>query len=273
VVAARGKGVDAGPAARFVRKRVEMNAGEVAQQAPTPWVPFVAHLALLAAVYALLLAVVNLAFRGTTRRVSARSRAPSEPSDDLRDADLAASTETPIVAPVDLPLLSDHDFDLPDLDEWGRGDTDTSELTKLRSEGGLRSSNRIFARIDSQLDAVMANNHVPEKPREILSRAARKFEEQRQHQDDSEMLQEMRRAEIVRRKNAAERDAAERAMAATQAPPAAEQSPAPTRVIQAPLDAVYGADPVASKPEPRAPSVMMSAEERIMAMHIKSDGF
>lgn len=285
------------------------------------WQPYVAHLALIAVVYGMLLAVVYLAFRSTSRPKKTATRPAAAP------AETDSSTES--LPPPDSLDLGAPEFALDGSEGEGQamggqaaagGPADgaaygaaygTASGAAYGAPSGAgratipKAPASTLDRLERHLDAALAlpSTRAP-KPRELLQWRAGGSQEAQlrqaaqpqgtmggkdmllRNQQLEDELEEMRRAELVRREQErklalAQRQAAAAAPAMHGGParpsmhggparPSARPAPE-THVISAPLDAVYGGSETGQGAP--APNLALSAEERIMAKHVRGGDF
>jgi hypothetical protein len=289
------------------------------------WQPYVAHLALIAVVYGMLLAVVYLAFRSTSRPKKTATRPAAAPA--------AADSSTESLPPPDSLDLGAPEFALDGAegeDQEIDGQAAAGGPAYGASSGGAygassggaygassggaygassggaygASSGAAYGagmaafpkapastldRLERHLDAALAmpSTRAP-KPRELLQWRAGGSQEAPsatktgqdmllRNQQLEDELEAMRRAELVRREQErklaqAQRQAAAAAPSMHGGPSRPSARPAPeTHVISAPLDAVYGGGETGQGAP--APNLALSAEERIMAKHVRGGDF
>jgi hypothetical protein len=265
------------------------------------WQPYVAHLALIAVVYGMLLAVVYLAFRSTSRPKKTATRPAAAPA--------AADSSTESLPPPDSLDLGAPEFALDGAegeDQEIDGQAAAGGPAYGASSGGAygASSGGAYGagmaafpkapastldRLERHLDAALAmpSTRAP-KPRELLQWRAGGSQEAPsatktgqdmllRNQQLEDELEAMRRAELVRREQErklaqAQRQAAAAAPSMHGGPSRPSARPAPeTHVISAPLDAVYGGGETGQGAP--APNLALSAEERIMAKHVRGGDF
>ena len=275
-----------------------------------PWHPYVAHLAMMAFVYALLLVVVHMSFRTTVPRMmgapTSESAGPNHPtpsvSSELKNGELKNGELKNGELKNGVPS-----FELEDVeDEFNeeRGDPTSSG----------NGNGALLDRLERQLDAALTSPSVRgPKPREILTHPSHPLQRQiaRQTQamepDDDrleETLEEMRRAELIRKeqeRKMAQAVARQGGGTGTSAQPGnygvtapsayktsirsgliqadsvfghagGSRTREPTHVVSAPLDAVYGAEPGSVAPGGPSASIPLSPEERIMNAHVRGGG-
>jgi hypothetical protein len=257
--------------------------------------PYAAHVLLIALIYGSLLLVIYVAFRAGRNPRPSRANPTSPEAERLLGNDAVAAATLP-----PLPGLEDEDG-------FGGGgdDDDALSMQSPPSAGAFSASGGSFGdspldRISAQLDYALASPSVyPAKPREMIQAAAAAsasasaraapFGAQAMRIQEAEEIdrdvarEQMRRQEVVRKREAAKAAAAEAILqkrtqgltmpGSSDGPHLRGPGPA-VHVAAAPLDAVYGAGPTNPAPEAAGPSASLplSPEERIMAMHVRGRG-
>jgi hypothetical protein len=256
--------------------------------------PYAAHVLLIAVVYGSLLLVIFVAFRSGRGSRPARANV----SGILEDGSGADEPLLPAGENADLPPMPS--LDAP-FSAAGGGDDDEDGMPPPLFAGGARAAGDPLDRISAQLDYALTSPSVySAKPREIIEHQRQQRQQQQRPQEqpfgpgafgrqagralEAEAVdrdverEQLRRQEVVRKREAEKAAAAEAIMqgrgtggfAGAEGP----RPKAPTYVAAAPLDAVYGAEPTNPDPHAAGPSAALplSAEERILAMHVRGRG-
>jgi hypothetical protein len=265
--------------------------------------PFAAHVLLLALVYGSLLLVIHVAYRGGSHS-SAREQLPVP-----RQQGSDNEEETAALLPAMPPLAAgfeDDDEELTEAEEGlGAQPASGPSLDRISAQldYALSSPSVYKARPREMLSALRQAQSGDRSPSSDFHQEAapgyggspsgakdfggspsgakdfgggstRKDFGEEDDELELQRLQDRRWQEVIRKREAKKREAAEAARGPAGSPSShtGPQSPiSSVHVSAAPMDAVYGAEPTNPAPEAAGPSASLplSPEERIMAMHVR----